>query len=127
MSHNAYGYFIPVSRGHGAAQRFVLAQLAGSLDLAQPISDLAWDWMHYKDACRCGCTDDSECSCEPNANELESIRRAVRSLEREGLVQPNPWRTMERNLCVRQYELAYPRRILVSQFSRDPSTGIVPK
>ena len=88
MPHNTYGYFIPVSRGHGAAQRFVLAQLAGSLDLAQPISDLAWDWMHYKDACRCGCTDDSECSCEPNANELESIRRAVRSLEREGLVQP---------------------------------------
>jgi hypothetical protein len=66
------------------AQRFVLAQLAESLGLAVPITDLAWDWMHYKDAC--GCTDFSQCSCEPNANELESIRRAVRSLEREGLV-----------------------------------------
>jgi hypothetical protein len=91
-----------MGRGHGAAQRFVLSLLGENLGRSQAISNVAWDWMHHKGACGCAPEDFFRCSCEPNANEVESIRRAVRSLEREGLVrsyweagEANPYKKVE--------------------------------
>jgi hypothetical protein len=74
-----------MSKGHGSAQRFVLAQLEGRRN-GQKIHDLARSWMHHKNACECEPAEFSRCECRPIPTELESIRRAVRTLERQGLV-----------------------------------------
>jgi hypothetical protein len=79
-----------MSRGHGAAQRFVLAELAGKPGAI--FNYLAADWSHYKvsrDHPEDGYDDHCDCpsGCEwLTTAEHESIRRAVKSLEREGLV-----------------------------------------
>jgi hypothetical protein len=75
-----------MSKGHGAAQRFVLDQLQRRLN-GQSIYDLARGWMHHKAACGCEPPEFSTCDCRPIPAELQSIRRAVRTLEREGRVE----------------------------------------
>jgi len=75
-----------MSKGHGAAQRFVLAQLERHRD-GLPIYALAVGWMHHKAACGCKPAEFSTCRCQPVLAELQSIRRAVRTLELEGLVE----------------------------------------
>ena len=76
-----------MSKGPGAVQRFILDALAKTRapGYGRHVSWLIYDWWETK-PCSCGPEPADDCECEPTKSDAESVRRAIRTLERKGHV-----------------------------------------